>query len=543
MVLRAAAVLTALVLVTGCSLLPGQDDHAAAHDTRGTPPSVAWQSAARDDVRAGGRLTLATAAVPGNFNPQHVDGAGSAESELLAPTTGGAVRLTADGGWEVDPDYAESVTLSATDPQTVSVRLNPRAVWSDGTAITADDMIAFWKAQNGSDKDFQVFSTAGWDAIADVREGDDEFSYVVEFKQLTADWPLFVYPRVPDEVAADPRAFNDGFTERPLPSNGPFVISEVDREAGRITQTPNPLWWGDRPKLDRIVWRVAAPSVAAKAYRAGELDAVHLDAQTYTLAGERGVMQRAAGLEWSHLTMNAGSGPLAVQDVRRAVALALDRDAIAAVTAGDVGAEGVVQDSMVYVPSQRGYAATGAKAIAHDPAAARKLFEKAGYGTGEEPTLRMPVPDDTPANLERAELVRDQLGAVGIKVDLESVSADDFFETRVIPLDFDLVTFTWTGSAFPVELSQPRFSPLDSAQNFTGLDDDTLAGLWDAAGSTLAGPAQDAAVRAIDARLFRRLPMVPLAMVPEVMAVDDDVVNYGASQFETPDFTVVGFRG
>ena len=537
---RVSAMLAALVFVAGCSLLPGHDD---APSGPSTPPSTSWRAVDRDDVRDGGRLTLATDAMPSNFNPQHVDGAGTEVAELLAPTTGSAVRLTADGGWKVDPDYAESVTLSDTDPQTVSVRLNPRAIWSDGTAITADDMIAFWKAQNGSDDAFEVASTAGWDDIADVREGSDEFSYVVEFDKPIAEWPLLVYPRLPDEVTSDPASFNEGFTERPSPSSGPFVIDEVDREGGMISQVPNPRWWGDDPKLDRIVWRVAAPQVAAKAYRAGELDAVRLDAETYVVAGDRGDIRRAAGLEWSHVTMNAAGGPLADQKLRRAVALALDRQAIADAVARDVGALGVVQDSMIYVPGQRGYTPTGAKAIAHDPAKTRELLADAGYGGDKPLTLRMPVPDDTPSNLERAKLVRDQLAEVGIVVKLESVAPGDFFASRVIPLDFDLVTFTWTGSAFPIEMSRPRFNPADSPQNFTGLDDDKLGKLWNTATATLTGSAQADAVRAVDERLFERVPIVPLAMLPEVMAVDDDVVNYGVSQFEAPDFTVVGFRG
>jgi len=202
-----------------------------------------------------------------------------------------------------------------------------------------------------------------------------------------------------------------------------------------------------------------------------------------------------------------------------------------------------VQDSMIYVPGQRGYTPTGAKAIAHDPAKTRELLADAGYGGDKPLTLRMPVPDDTPSNLERAKLVRDQLAEVGIVVKLESVAPGDFFASRVIPLDFDLVTFTWTGSAFPIEMSRPRFNPADSPQNFTGLDDDKLGKLWNTATATLTGSAQADAVRAVDERLFERVPIVPLAMLPEVMAVDDDVVNYGVSQFEAPDFTVVGFRG
>jgi peptide/nickel transport system substrate-binding protein len=41
---------------------------------------------------------------------------------------------------------------------------------------------------------------------------------------------------------------------------------------------------------------------------------------------------------------------------------------------------------------------------------------------------------------------------------------------------------------------------------------------------------------------MREAVMVPLAMLPEVVAVKDGLVNYGAATFEQPDFTTVGFR-
>ena len=44
----------------------------------------------------------------------------------------------------------ESATVTSTNPQTVVYKLNPKAVWSDGTPITADDFIYNWQAQSGN---------------------------------------------------------------------------------------------------------------------------------------------------------------------------------------------------------------------------------------------------------------------------------------------------------------------------------------------------------------------------------------------------------
>ena len=39
---------------------------------------------------------------------------------------------------------------TSTNPQTIVYKLNPKAEWSDGTPITADDFIYNWQAQSGN---------------------------------------------------------------------------------------------------------------------------------------------------------------------------------------------------------------------------------------------------------------------------------------------------------------------------------------------------------------------------------------------------------
>ena len=40
---------------------------------------------------------------------------------------------------------------------------------------------------------------------------------------------------------------------------------------------------------------------------------------------------------------------------------------------------------------------------------------------------------------------------------------------------------------------------------------------------------------------FAKPSMIPLSVTPTVMAVREDLRNYGAAQFEEPDWTIVGF--
>jgi peptide/nickel transport system substrate-binding protein len=552
----ASALLAGSLVLSGCSAFSGDEaDKPAAKPSATTPApvtelgNVAWRAEEPADVAEGGTLRLAAATLPANFNPLQIDSESSDAAEILGPTTGNAVRITADGGWEVDPDYAESVEVTDKDPLAVRVRLNPKAVWEGGSPITAQDMIAFWTAQNGSNDAYEVISTTGYDAISSVEPGEDRFEYTVTFEQPTAEWPRYVYPRLAANVSSSPKLFNDAFRTRAISSNGPFVVTSIDADQGVVTQERNPRWWGETPRLAKITWNIADPEVQAEAYANDELDAVDLQPATYAAAGRGGSIQRAAGIEWSQVTLNGGRGPLADVDVRRAVAHAIDRAPIATTAAKPLGAPPAPLGSVLLVPGQQGYQDSSAS-IAYDPAKAEQLLADAGYVKGDDGMLAkdgtplqltMPVPQDTPTNTERATAIQKDLRAVGIAVELRSVPADTFFDQVVIPLDFDLVTFIRTASPFPLTTAKPLYFPLDSPQNYSGIGTARFGPGFDTVLGTLDDALRLKRVAKLDEWIFDDVPSVPLAVTPVVMAVGDGVANYGAAQFEQPDWTTVGF--
>ena len=512
-------------------------------------PTTAWSRARPDAVADGGTLRLAVAAMPANLNPVQADGAGASSAQVLGPTTGSPVRITTDGGWRVDTDYARSVDVIDKKPLTVRVRLNPDAVWQDGTPITTKDMTAFRRAMSGNVDRLEVASTDGFDDIDSV-ERDGRFEYTVTFDSPRSDWPLYIYPRLPADVSTKPKVFNRGFRKKAVPSNGPFVVTSVNAKTGTITEKRNPRWWGRKPRLERVVWRIAEPDVQAEAFAAGELDAVSVDRTTYDLAAESGTVQRADGAQWSHLTLNGGRGPLKDVDVRRAVAAAIDRDALATEAGRAVGAPGRTAGSLMLVPGQSGYRDVAARELKQGAAEARAYLEKAGYRQsdgkatrdGKPLTLTLPVPSDTPASDARVKAIVKDLDAVGITVKTPTVRPARFFRDTVVPLDFDLVTFTWPASAFPVEAAEHRFRPIDSPLNYTGVASKKLNRRWADASAELDDDRRADLIHDLDTQLLREAVVIPLTVLPEVLVVKDGLINYGAATFEQPDFTTVGFR-
>lgn len=548
--LSALALLGAAALaIAGCA--PGNTAAPSANpEDQNALPSTAWQRADAADVQDGGSLTLAVDSLPVNWNNFHIDGNEANTNDIVAAMQGGPIKIGEDGKPVVDENYASSVELTNESPQTVEITLNPDAKWEDGTPITVADYQATWKANNGTNPDYVVISTTGWDQISSVEQGENEFDVVMTFSSVYADWQGLLSQVLPASVGNDPTVFNTAYLSTALPSSGPFKLASFDSTAGIATLDRNPNWWGATPKLDTVVFRAVSQDQQGTSFSNGEIDALNISANAdlyqtaQNVAGAQ--IQASNGLTWTHITMRASDGPLADVNVRKAVASLVNREQIANTANSPVGVPAITQGSYVFMPGQDGYTD---EALPYDVDAGAAYLEDAGYTKdgdswvkdGTPLTLTVTVPADTATNVQRAEQIQADLGEAGIPVELTAVPVGGYFSEYVIPGDFQMVTFSWRGTAYPISSSESLFSPVDSAQNYTGITDDRLAGLWEEANTELDPDARLQTAEEIDKVLWEYVPIIPIAPLPEVYAVSEGLVNWGARQFETIDWTIVGF--
>lgn len=529
---RVRVALIALLVLVPC--LGGCTSEPPPVTGDGSDPSVPLtdlHAAPRSEVAAGGVLTLAVNALPASFNPRHVDGSISTAPTILAPTRGSAIAYTQDGDWVVDPLYARSVRVTSTDPLTVRVELNPQARWQDGEPITSADMVAYVRALKNDE--FASSATAVHRAVDEVRV-DGDFAYDVVFRRATNEWPRAVYPELSRAVTGSAQAFNENFASQAVPSNGPFVVTEIDTETGKITLERNENWWGPTPRLDQIVWRVADDELQGEAWAADELDAVVVTDTNHETVGTDDV-RAARGRLWSQLTLNGSIEPFDDARVRRAVAMALDRQAFAELIESEIGTPGQPMGAMMRVPGQIG---PDVAVPERDVDGAKKLLAEAEVA---DLSLELPYPEGAASTRERVELVAEQLADVGIDVEPVAVPAADFFTDIVIPLNFTMSSFMWESSPFGLSDAVALFTPLDSNQNFTGMASDDVADAFAAATSALDPQRRAETAVALERALAEQSAIIPLVARPKVWAVNPNVVNYGPSTFADVDWTSVGF--
>lgn len=547
-----AMVGAAALLISGCAA--GNTAAPSASTSAADLPTVDWDAATADQIQDGGTVNLAVGSLPVNYNNFEIDGNDVDTNTILSPTQGGPIMITTDGEPVLNENYASSVELISEDPQVVEMKLNPSAVWEDGTPITVADWKATWEANNGTNEAYLPVSTTGWDQVSSVEQGTDEFDVKITFSTKYADWKGLLGLVLPASIASDPTAFNEGYTAKAMPSMGPYVISEIDQTGQVVTLTPNPKWWGDKPKLDTILFKVVSQDQQGSSFANKELDALEISANAdlYATAKSRSdaEIQATNGLTWTHITMNAKSGPLSDVNVRKAVASIVNREQIASAANTPVGVPATTQGDYIFMQGQEGYEDN---ALPLDPSAAEGFLKDAGYTKdgdswtkdGTALKLTITVPADTATNIQRSEQVQADLGAFGIPVELTTVPAAQYFSDYVIPGNYEMVSFSWQGTAFPISATESIFYPLDSGQNFTGTTDDSLGDLWTQANEELDPAKRIDIAKEINKTIWSYVPVVPIAPLPEVWAVKQGLVNYGATMFgvsSTVDWTLVGWK-
>jgi peptide/nickel transport system substrate-binding protein len=546
-----AATLTAALTLTACSGSNEDAPSAGGSAEVGITNDVNPQP--RDALRQGGNLRVALNDFPPNFNSLHIDGNTGDVASIERPTMPRAFRIAADGSASVNTDYFTSIELTDTDPQVVTYTINPKAVWSDGTPITWEDLQSQINATSGKDKGFAIAATNGSDRVEKVERGVDDRQAVITFAKPWSDWKgMFAGSTMllPKSSTATPEAFNRAQLSDPGPSAGPFVISNLDRGAKRITLTRNPKWWGEPALLDSITYLILDDAARIPALQNNTIDASGLATLDEMQIARRtnGVsIRRAPGLGWYHFTFNGAPGRiLADPALRRAVARGIDRNTIAAVTQRGLADNPVPLNNHIYVAGQEGYQ-DNSGVVAFDPEKAKQELDGLGWRMNgqfrEKDGKQLVIRDvlfDSLSTRQYAQIAQNNLAQIGVKLELDIRPAAGFFTDYVTVGNFDIAQFSWSGDAFPLA-SLTQIYRTGAESNFGKISSPEI----DAKIEETVGELDPAKARALanelDKMLFEEVFSLPLTQSTGNIAVRSNLANFGAFGLADADYANIGF--
>ena len=225
----------------------------AMHGEPALPPGFTAFGYVNPDAPKGGRLTKG---VYGTFDTLNsFNGKGEPPGDTGASD---AIRGTVVESL-MARNYDEPFTLygliassiDTDDDRTyASFQINPKAAFSDGTPVTADDVVFSWQLLR--DHGHPRYRTY----YAKVKAASAPSPHTVRFEfggEGDREMPLIlglmpVFPR----HATDPDHFEETTLAAPVGS-GPYVVAAVD--AGRsLTLARNPTWWGRDLAVNRGQW-------------------------------------------------------------------------------------------------------------------------------------------------------------------------------------------------------------------------------------------------------------------------------------------------
>ena len=558
---RVLAALSAIALVAPLSFanpVSARDGNSSRDDVGGTSNDVNPQPASK--IKQGGTLNYVQVSLCPQFNGNAAGGNLADCSTAMGPLLPFYTYFDGNGNVQVNKDYASSIKVSKVNgKQTVTYALNPKAVWSDGKSVTADDFISMWKALNGTNKAFAVISTTGYDKMESVVQGKTKFDVIVTFKETYADWqPLFGSLK-PASLTATPDAFNNSWKLAPNPTSGPFIWDGVDNTAKTITVKRNPKWWGEKPYLDKIVFKQVPQAAQIDALLNGEIDYmdVSIDANAVKRVkadkGKKVRLDTNVSATFEHLTFgpfNSVTGDVAV---RQALALALDREQIAvAIQSPIVGKKNVaVLNNRIFMKGLYCNQDNSGSFGKRDLKAARALLDKAGWTVGSDGirskngvrlTMTAKYPSGNDARRDIILLATAMAKEAGIELVPTLIPSADYFVKHVTqPANFELAVFAWVGTAYPIA-SSPNLYKTGSAQNFPKISSELVDSLGVRANQILALPKRCELMNQMDKELWKIMPSIPLYQRPNAVAVNKKLANFGAFGYTSLDWTKVGFE-
>ena len=397
---------------------------------------------------------------PSDMDP-HINTANST-SKILMALFEGLVTMSNDGR-TVLPGVAERWEISP-DGLTYTFHLRAGATWSNGAPITARDFVdSFLRLidpQLGCEQAGYAFPVHG---ARDFLEGRSKDPATVAYRApdprtvvIVLDHPAPYFLGLLTTYSFDPVYMpsldaNGGRHQRGGPwtlpgvlvSNGPFVLSEWKPNA-YVSVKRNPNYWGaSRVRLAEVrFYPTDNESAEERAFRAGQLHVTtslpktKIEAYDAEHASEFHVIE---ALRTNYLTFNVHKAPFTDARVRRAFALAIDREQLVHAALGKLGAPA---HSFVR-PGTAGY--TPPEVFSFAPDEARRLMSEAGYPGGAGfPTVEFTLNGNTGVTVSVAEVIQQMwTHNLGVEVTLRPLEFKVYLSTER-EKQFEVVMEGWS---------------------------------------------------------------------------------------------------
>lgn len=417
-----------------------------------------------------------------------------------------------DKNFQVEPCLATSWQQISPTQWRFNLRKNVK--FHDGSPFTADDVLFSFERIRQPNGNMQIYVSG----INEMKKVDD---HTVDF-MLAGPNPvllrnLTVFFIMSKTWAAKNKSQNvqnytakeETYASRNVNGTGAYLIKGWEPDK-RILLVANPNWWDKREgnATEVIYTPIASDATRVSALLSGDVDLV-TDLPTQDVARLRndpklkvlegaenrtifiGMDQHGDELKYSNVK---GRNPFKDVRVRRALNMAVDREAIKRVTMRGLSIPG----GLMIAPNVHGYSTDLDKLPPFDAEGAKKLLAEAGYANGFEFTLDCPnnryVNDE-----EICQALVGMWARIGLKPKLNAMPFANFIP-KILKLDTSAYMLGWGVATFDAlymlqSLARTKTTGADGSFNQGRISDPKLDAMIDAMKTEMDPKKRDALIR------------------------------------------------
>jgi peptide/nickel transport system substrate-binding protein len=355
-------------------------------------------------------VALMSAACAGNNNQNATNtvttltwGLSSTPANLFAPTDFSAPDSTImgliqdnllvyTGDGKLVPSLAESWTAS--DSTTYVYKLRSGAKFSDGHAVTADDVL--FSLQLQTDPSYGARESTLFANVASASASGNAIT--IKLKQADTLWKwlpshmgFYIYEK--SDVTANLSSY--GTPQHPPIGSGPYKVKDYVPDS-HITLVRNPNYWGTKPQFDTITFQIIPDdNTRLLAMQNGQIDgAFNPPGAAIVQWAIAGNLSDMPAYIWRGLTLDMQQAPFSDIHVRRALYYATDRASIAQVVSpGRAAASTALDDPALFGALPSGTVTSGYNQIASYPfdiSKAKAELAQSSVPNGFTTTLNVP---------------------------------------------------------------------------------------------------------------------------------------------------------
>lgn len=361
---------------------------------------------------------------------------------------------------EIKPALAESWEISP-DGKTYTFHLRKDVKFSDGTAFNSA-AVKFSVERWAHKKEHEWLNVAkNFEALEIVDDSTLKFHFKTNYYLTLAE---FTYPRpfrIMSPSSVEPAGDPNGKFVKAI-GTAAWVLADYTKDVQTVF-TPNLNYWGSKPKVDRLTWKVIPDAqTRVLALQNGTLDAAggelgKLPLESVGLFGKdkKTEIVKQDSTTSYFLVFNNSKDTFSDVRLRKAINYAVNKDAITNQLFDGLGspAKGLFQETNPYVTKENN------KGYSYDPEQAKKLLNEAGWSdtdkdgvvdkAGKPLTISLVLQSaEFPEWKPICEAIQHQLGEIGIKVELKEKETAAYYDSLWKNKDYDLLIYRTYSDAY-----------------------------------------------------------------------------------------------